>query len=548
MPKQSAEKFLELIGRSKLIELDRLHKVVGEARLVVSAEQGEDSEFLAAELIKAGLLTRWQCDRLQEGRHKGFFLGKYKLLGLLGTGGMSSVYLAEHVLMQRRVAIKVLPQKRVDDSSYLARFQREARAAAALDHANIVRAYDIDNDENIHYIVMEYVEGRDLQHIVKADGVLDYLTAANYIAQAADGLQHAHEANLIHRDVKPANLLVDQRGTVKILDMGLAKFANAAEQASLTMTYDENVLGTADYLPPEQAMDSHGVDSRADLYSLGCTLYFALTGHPPFPDGTLPQRLMAHQTRQPPSILRERPDCPRELLDICAKLMAKKPAQRYATAGEVGTALRDFIQAQGGGSGSGQGSGPKSGDSSGRLVVSGARFAERGAAPTPQRHPTPRPAPRPTPAPAARREQPNVVGDTVPDLKDGTMKSPGAVPAARPSAVPATRPGDSDKHTGQGLRTAKPIENNPFADLDLGTPDAMDRLAAAVAKTEVAAGSGKHAAAPRGAVGAQGPAAMQASTPSPARQPIDWQQYLWPTLVGGLFVVFLILLIAHLLT
>ena len=219
---------------------------------------------------------------------------------------MSSVYLAEHVLMQRRVAIKVLPKDRVEDSSYLARFHREAQAAAALDHRNIVRAYDVDNDGSNHYLVMEYVEGRDLQHIVKEDGPLDYAAAAEYIRQAAEGLAHAHQAGLIHRDVKPANLLVDQKNVVKVLDLGLARFTDESK-ASLTVAFDENVLGTADYLAPEQALDSHGVDARADIYGLGCSLYYLLTGHPPFPGGTLPQRLMMHQKQPPPSIYRRPP-------------------------------------------------------------------------------------------------------------------------------------------------------------------------------------------------------------------------------------------------
>ena len=138
------------------------------------------------------LIIRWQSDRLLEGRYKGFFLGRYKLLGQLGSGGMSKVYLGEHVLMQRRVALKVLPQKRVTDTSYLARFHREARAAASLDHPNIVRAYDVDNDGDNHYLVMEFVDGRDLQQMVKSGGRLEYATAADYIRQAAEGLGHAH--------------------------------------------------------------------------------------------------------------------------------------------------------------------------------------------------------------------------------------------------------------------------------------------------------------------------------------------------------------------
>lgn len=346
MANTKVENFLELVLRSGLVEksaldgqLDRLIQEHGEQILF-------DPPRLAEELVQAGLLTRWQSEKLLEGRHRGFFLDKYKLLDHLGSGGMSSVYLAEHVLMNRRVAIKVLPKERVNDSSYLARFRREARAAAALDHPNIVRAYDIGNEGNIHFLVMEYVEGRDLQAIVREQGPLDPVTAAEYIRQAALGLHHAHQAGLIHRDVKPSNLLVDKNGTVKLLDLGLARFTGE-EQASLTLAYDENVLGTADYLAPEQAINSHAVDARADIYSLGCTLYYLLTGHPPFAEGTLPQRLMAHQKHPPPSIKKQRPDVPDDLIRICMRMMAKKPAARYQSMLEVADTLAEWLTAHG---------------------------------------------------------------------------------------------------------------------------------------------------------------------------------------------------------
>ena len=229
MAKISVEKFVDTVERSKLVEPDQLKGALADIRSRATATELADADFFAAALIAAGLLTRWQCDNLLKGKHKSFFLGKYKLLGHIGTGGMSSVYLAQHVLLNRRVAIKVLPRARVSDSSYLARFQLEAQAAARLDDANIVRVYDVDSqvDEEgaTHYIIMEYVEGRDLHNIVRQDGPMDYRLAANYIAQAASGLEHAHEAGLIHRDIKPANLLVDLKGTVKVLDLGLAKFA-----------------------------------------------------------------------------------------------------------------------------------------------------------------------------------------------------------------------------------------------------------------------------------------------------------------------------------
>jgi serine/threonine protein kinase len=337
----SVDKFVELVRKSGLVSEEKLNSVLDE----MSRDEAGDGDKLAERLVNGKLITPWQAGKLKEGKHKGFVLGKYKLLGLLGTGGMSSVYLAEHILMQRLVAIKVLPQSRVDDSSYLARFRREAQAVAALDHKNIVRAYDIDNDGKNHFIVMEYVEGRDLQATVKSDGPLEYETAAEYIRQAAEGLQHAHDSSLIHRDVKPANLLLDNRGTVKILDMGLARFTDEAN-SSLTRIHDENVLGTADYLAPEQAKDSHTSDRRADIYGLGCTLYYLLTGHPPFRDGTLAQRILKHQTEPPPSIYEDRPDAPPDLVDVCMRMMAKQPGARYQTAGEVAEVLGKWLSAR----------------------------------------------------------------------------------------------------------------------------------------------------------------------------------------------------------
>ncbi len=338
MAKPTVDTFLDLLRRSRLVEPDRLDHELAQLQDASGDETLGDVDALAKYFVGSGLVTRWQGDRLLEGRYKGFYLKNYKLLDHLGTGGMSRVYLAEHVLMQRRVAIKVLPKDRVDDSSYLKRFHREAQAAAALDHRNIVRAYDVDNEGTTHYLVMEYVEGRDLQRIVHDDGPLPYPKAAEYLRQAAEGLAHAHSAGLIHRDIKPANLLIDSHGVVKLLDLGLARFT-ADEKASLTLAYDENVLGTADYLAPEQALDSHRVDGRADIYSLGCTMYYALAGRPPFGEGTLPQRLLAHQKLPPPSLLKVRPDAPEDLVAICLKMMAKKAADRFQSASEVAEAL-----------------------------------------------------------------------------------------------------------------------------------------------------------------------------------------------------------------
>lgn len=346
MAKVKADSFVDFVRRSELVDKDQLTQALSDLERQRGKPSLSDPQAVANHLREAGLLTRWQCDKLLEGRHKGFLLGKYKLLDHLGTGGMSAVYLAEHINMQRRVAIKVLPTQRVHDSSYLARFYREARAAAALDHPNIVRAYDVDNRNDTHYLVMEYVQGQDMQRLVKSQGALSFEVAADYFRQAADGLAHAHKMGLIHRDIKPANLLVDPHGVVKLLDLGLARFADD-NQASLTIAHDENVLGTADYLAPEQAVNSHRVDTRADIYSLGCTFYFALTGHPPFPDGTLPQRLMKHQTAEPANIAKERPGTPAELVAICQRMMAKSPDKRYQTASEVAEALANWLSKSG---------------------------------------------------------------------------------------------------------------------------------------------------------------------------------------------------------
>ncbi|HEX3598516.1 MAG TPA: serine/threonine-protein kinase [Lacipirellulaceae bacterium] len=343
------------MGTNKLLDLLRRSNLVDEAKLTAFLEKTtaahgeavlEDQNRLAELLIEANLITRWQADKLLAGKHRGFRLGKYKLLGQIGKGGMSSVYLAEHELMKRRVAIKVLPTSRVNDSSYLERFRLEARAVAKLDDPNIVRAYDIDNEGQIHYIVMEYVDGQDLHQIIVGQGPLDYDTAADYIAQVANGLQHAHQMGLVHRDIKPANCLVDRHGTVKLLDLGLAKLTED-DQASLTMANEENVLGTADYLAPEQALNSHEADGRSDIYSLGCTLYFLLTGSPPFPEGSISERLLKHQTARPETIFKARPDAPPSLVEICEIMMSKKPADRFQSAGEVSAQLKSWLADRG---------------------------------------------------------------------------------------------------------------------------------------------------------------------------------------------------------
>lgn len=328
----------------ELIELIRKSGVVTPERLAELAAMDLPSEphKAAAALVSAGILTRFQAQQLLAGRHKGFRLGPYIVRDLLGRGGMGAVYLAEHKELHRKVAVKVLvPSKDEDQMLALERFIREARAAAALDHPNIVRIFDVARHNEVPYLVMEYVEGDTLQALLDRRGPIPYPTATDYIAQAAAGLQHAHEKGFIHRDIKPGNLMLDKTGTVKILDMGLARSANP--QDKLTERLDHGaVVGTADFIAPEQALNQPAIDGRADIYSLGATFFALLAGKPPF-EGNTTQKLLQHQLRSAPRLTTLDPSLPQELCTVVAKMLAKKPADRYQTAAEVITALTPWV-------------------------------------------------------------------------------------------------------------------------------------------------------------------------------------------------------------
>ncbi len=329
----TADQFLELVGKSGLLDPNQLQPYRQSCRAgEVSAETVADA------LVRDGLLTRFQAAQLLQGKWRNFILGgKYKVLGPLGSGGMGHVYLCEHQIMRRRVAVKVLPLHAGQGVS-LARFHREARAVAQLKHTNIVGGFDIDRDGKRHFLVMEYIDGSTFQTIVEKCGPLDPLRAAHYIHQAALGLQHAHEAGLIHRDIKPSNLLLDRTGTVKILDLGLARFFHDKSD-DLSKRHTESPVGTMDYMAPEQALNSHLADIRADIYSLGATFYFLLAGHGPFEEGSPLQIMIRHQLAPPTPIRDIRPDVPEELAAVIGRMMAKNPAERYQTSAEVAQAL-----------------------------------------------------------------------------------------------------------------------------------------------------------------------------------------------------------------
>jgi len=346
-PPATIDAFLDLVRKSGMVEADNLDAYV--KRLRAEGIFPEKVKRLARKMLADGLLTTFQAEQLLKGRYRGFAIGNYRILERIAHGGMGTVYLAEHVHMARRMAVKVLPHELAKNQPILERFYREARAAAALQHPNLIRATDIDCEEDVLYLVMEYIEGVNLQNLVDRKGPLSIERAANYIGQAAFGLQFAHQvAGMVHRDIKPANLMLDRTGTVKILDMGLARMRGAgffnAQIDEITRKHnDQNVLGTADYIAPEQALDSQAADIRADIYSLGGTFYFCLTGVPPFPEGCLTQKLLAHQMREPRPIRSLRPEVPEQIASLITRMMTKTPEQRPQTPGEVVEALATWL-------------------------------------------------------------------------------------------------------------------------------------------------------------------------------------------------------------
>jgi tRNA A-37 threonylcarbamoyl transferase component Bud32 len=336
----SAEELVRVIRKSGMIDEARLSAYLRRRHL--DRDSPADARELADELTRGGLLTYFQAEQFLLGKWRGFTIGKYKLLERLGVGGMGQVFLAEHLVMGKRVAVKVLPPAKADQPSALGRFYREARAAGALDHPNVVRTHDIGQDGNLHYIVMDYVDGASLLDVVRRAGPLDVRRAVGYVVQVAAGLDYAFRNGIIHRDIKPGNILLDRAGVARLLDLGLARFINDHTD-QLTVKYDDKVvLGTADYVAPEQVANSHAVDIRADIYGLGATLYFLLAGHPPFPGGSVSLKLLWHRTKEPAPIRSIRPDVPGGLAAVLAKMLAKDPKARYQTPAQVVTALGEW--------------------------------------------------------------------------------------------------------------------------------------------------------------------------------------------------------------
>ena len=294
---------------------------------------------LARQAVQSKALTLWQAQQLLAGRTSGFKVDRYVLLDLIGQGGMGRVYLARDVRLNRRVALKILSPERVNNPRAIARFQREARVGAQLQHENLVRIYDFGESNGRYYLVMEYIEGKTIGTLISEQGQMSPGSAVRLVRQVAHGLEHAHRKGLIHRDVNPYNILVTRDGTAKLADLGLA--IDLADEDHVTR--EGATVGTFDYVAPEQARHSHSADIRSDIYSLGCTIYHMCSGQVPFPSPSLPEKLFAHQALEPMPLDQLVPGIPSGLAGIVHRIMRKSPNERYSTPIQVVQALEPYV-------------------------------------------------------------------------------------------------------------------------------------------------------------------------------------------------------------
>ncbi len=347
-PHVDRDTFLANVRRSRLLTEDQFAEAVDR---LPATRRGRP---VARALVESGLLTRFQASQLLAGRTSGFFLGQYRILDHIGSGGMGRVFKAEHRTLSRLVAIKVLAPRLLKTARAQELFLREVRAAGRLLHPNIVPAFDANHEGHRTYLVMEYVDGPNLHQLVRRHGPLPIAQACEYVRQAALGLHYAHQKGMIHRDVKPGNLLLQTESlagpggqpvitpTVKITDFGLARLHEPGGKTDSGPGRRNVLMGTPDYVAPEQVQDAAKADSRSDLYSLGCTFFHLLSGRVPFPGGRALEKLVRHATEAPPAVERLRPEVPAAVAAVVRRLMAKRPEDRFATAAEVAAVLAPF--------------------------------------------------------------------------------------------------------------------------------------------------------------------------------------------------------------
>jgi serine/threonine protein kinase len=444
MEPTTAESVCNLVIRSRLLSAEEVHPLYqrwrGEA-----GPTGTDATPFISWLADRQYLTEYQANWLLRGRVDHFFLHQYKLLDRIGRGSMAGVYKAVHQLGQV-VAIKILPPSKAAEPSLLGRFQREARLALRLKHPNIVRTFQVGQTAALHYIVMEYLEGETLDEVLQRRRKLPAAEAVRLIHQALLGLQHLHEQGMVHRDLKPGNLMLvpprapgmpDQalNATVKIMDIGLGRAlfdeGTPGGADNFQLTSEGAILGTPDYLAPEQARNARLADVRADIYSLGCVLYHALTGQPPFVETNLVRQLVRHATETPRPLRELNATIPEGLQPILAMMLAKDPANRYPTPERAAQALQGFLA---GGSEPAPASASPPKNAYMKWLDSQPVPPEENAEPPPAKPPAPEPSPRPMSRPAAATAP--AAGATAPKR---TPKAPAAAPP-RPAPVPPPVP------------------------------------------------------------------------------------------------------------
>ena len=329
-------KFRESALASKLVTEDQLQAAIAKVMSSPKGKQSHPNEIsdkrIASKLVEMKVISAYQADQLRSGRSK-LTLGPYIITDWIGQGGMGQVFKAVHQMLGRECAVKVLPLHKTTPDA-IENFRREIRAQAKLDHPNLVRAYDAGEDGNVHYLVVEFVKGTDLRRLVRTNGRLSVQQAASIVKQAADGLAHAHERNLIHRDIKPGNILVDPKGIAKLSDLGLAFYLNDPKDPRVG-----KIVGTADYLSPEQIKTPLQITSASDIYSLGCTLYYAVTGKVPFPGGTPKTKALRHLEETPWHPRRFNEEVSDDFVDLIGDMMEKDPKQRIQQAEEVSERL-----------------------------------------------------------------------------------------------------------------------------------------------------------------------------------------------------------------